>query len=102
MKYRVIKSHDEITVITEDGGIACIRDVDNGDEGAQSVTDYYQDRFDQVILDNDTIWDTVGQGKMYCEDWTTPFDDPAHVQDALQWLSVGDTYELDETIWKDF
>jgi len=104
MKYRVIKDGDEITVITEDGGIACIREVDELDEGdgRQAVTDCYQSRFDNKILESGNIWEILGEGKMYCEDWQTPFDNPDHIQDALEWLCMGCEFELDESIWKNF
>ena len=104
MKYRVIKDSEEITVILEDGGIACIREayeLDEGD-GRQSTTDYYQNRFDDETLESGELWETIGEGKMYYNDWTTPYDDPKHIWDALNWLCVGCEFELDESIWPNF
>ena len=103
MKYRVIRDSEEITVILEDGGIATIRDVDEDEDGRKSVTEYYQDRFTQEGLDScDGVWGEVGEGKMYCGDWKTEASDPAHIVDALNWLAVEETFELDESIWPDF
>tara|TARA_R110000772_G_scaffold5454_4_gene19494 strand:+ start:6226 stop:6543 length:318 start_codon:yes stop_codon:yes gene_type:complete len=105
MTYRVIKENDEITIITEDGGVACVRyadELDNGD-GRQAVTDYYQDRLTQEMIDSDIIWEQLGEGKMYCNDWTTSFDNHEHITDALQWLCpLCETWEYDTTIWKGF
>ena len=105
MKYRLMEYSDEIVVILEDGGIACIRDIDATDDmpDRQSTTDYYQTRFTQEDWDSqENIWEIVGEGKMYYNDWDTPFNDPKHIQDALEWLAVGESFELDETIWRDF
>ena len=104
MKYRVIKKDEELTIILADGGIACIRDVDDDSSGRQSTTDYYQSRFTQEMLDNNkNIWEEVGKGKMYYNDWTTPFDDPKHIEDALEWLCCDcNEFELDESIWEYF
>ena len=104
MKYRITKNNDEINVILEDGGIACIRDAEEVNPGdrRQSTTDYYQDRFNQEMLDRGDIWEKLGEGNMYYNDWITPFDDPKHIQDALEWLCINcnEGFELDETIWK--
>ena len=101
MKYRVIKGNEEIIVILEDGGVACIRDVYA--EDYKTVSDYYQDRFTQEMLDNENIWEELGEGKMYCAEWQVPFDSPELVQEALNWLCVWeDNFEVDESIWKDF
>lgn len=101
MKYRLIKDDEAIVVILGDGGIAEIHEADEIEEGdgRQSVTEYYQSRF--TMEDSGHVWDAVGEGKMYYNDWKTPFDDPAHVQDALEWLAVESDYELDESIWPD-
>ena len=104
MKYRIEHMGDELVVIVEDGGIACIRSVDELDEGdgRQTTIDYYQERLTQSMIDNDTIWEELGEGDMYYNDFKTPYTDPSHIQNALEWLCVGETnFEVDETIWKD-
>lgn len=103
MKYRTIVTKDETTVILEDGGIAVIRDIEESSmgDGRQSTTDYYQDRFTEETL-NDDLWETLGEGEMHYNDWQTPHDDPAHLKDALEWLSVGTTFEKDNSIWPNF
>ncbi len=102
IKYRTIKSDDNIVVITEDGGIADIHEAEpyEAEEYRQSTTEYYQDKFDIAdITSDESIWTIVGEGKMYYNDWVTSFTDPTHIQDALNWLAPGYTYELDESIW---
>jgi hypothetical protein len=106
MKYRLIETKgDSITVILEDGGIADIHYAEPYDDAPnrKSVTEYYQTRFTQEDLESDEeLWTILGEGKMYYNEWTTDYDDPAHVQDALNWLAVEETFELDESIWPDF
>ncbi len=106
MKYRITKNDEEVTVITEDGSIASIRYADELDEGDNrtAVTDYYQSRFTQEDIDSDdSIWEILGEGKMYYKDWyETDFDNPKLVQDALEWLCMECKFEEDETIWKGF
>ena len=108
MKYRTIESGgEEIFVITEDGGLACIMDKEgcSEDEKRLSSTEYYQERFTQEMLDaEESIFEQTEMcdGKMYWADWETPYTNPDHVQDALEWLCVGCEFELDETIWEDF
>ncbi len=106
MKYRTIESGgEEIFIITEDGGLACIMDKEEDDTNRQSSTEYYQERFTQEMLDSkESIFShpEMEYGKMYWADWDTPYDDPSHIQDALAWLCVGCQFELDETIWPSF
>jgi len=129
MKYRLIKTSNNIIVITADGGIADIHfaeELDAGD-GRQSTTEYYQTRFTEEDLHTDeSVWEAVAEGKAYYNFWKTPFDakselngiDPfawalpaithtpyhelEHVQDALVWLSDDIEFELDESIWPNF
>lgn len=105
MRYRLVESEDEIIVLLEDGGIACIREIGelDRDDGRQSTSDYYQTRMVQDMLDTDSVWDDVGEGKMYWEDWSTVFTNPKHVQHALEWLCVGDVeFIRDDSLWPDF
>ncbi len=105
MKYRTIIGKEDITVITEDGGIANIHYAEELDEGdkRKSVTEYYQARFTQEMLDSGAdIWEEVGEGNMYYNNWTCEYDDPTLIGDALKWLCVGCDFKEDETIWKDF
>ncbi len=105
MKYRLVKNEDEIIVIVEDGGIATIREVEELDEGdgRQATTDYYQDRLTKEMIADDDVWGNLGNGNMYWNDWKTPFNNPEHIVDALEWLCVGeDNFEVDENIWKEF
>lgn len=103
MKYKLLNTAiDEITVILEDGGVACIRGVEELDEGdgRQSTTDYYAVNLTDKFADMENVWDELGEGKMYYNDWITPYDDPAHIQEALRWLCVGEeNFTIDDTIW---
>jgi len=104
IKYRLIESEDEIIVILENGGVAEIREAEELDigDGRQSVTEYYQNRFTlQGTLSDEGIFGEVGEGKLYWNDWKTPFTDPAHIADALNWLAPGMNYVEDNTIWSE-
>jgi hypothetical protein len=102
MKYKTIRKDDIIIIITEDGGLAEIHyaeELDEGD-GRQSTTEYYQNRFtEEDLLSTESIWDILGEGKAYYNDWTTPFDDPNHIIDALNWLAIDESYQEDNSIW---
>jgi hypothetical protein len=101
MKYNVINEDDfgyEFNVVTEDGGVACIRYMD--EEDRKATTDYYQDR----ITDEKTwqdVWDNLGQGKMYYNDWKHGQADKGDlILEALNWLVVGETnWEKDPTLF---
>ena len=105
VKYRTIQDSDSITILLEDGGIADIREVEelNEGDGRKATTEYYQSRFTAEDLNSEEdVWTAVGEGKMYYNDWKTPFTDPAHLQDALNWLSIESEFEVDESIWPQF
>jgi hypothetical protein len=104
MKYRLIKTSDEITIVTEDGGVACIRQaeplsaLDDTCPNRQSTADYYQSRIDLVAFaefekanPGEGIYIFLGEGKMYYEDWDVPFDTPQPLADAMQWLVVDES-----------
>ena len=70
MKYRVIDGTEEITVVLEDGGIACIRETDDNGEGRTATTDYYGVRLTQELIDAGNIWESeLGEGDMWYNDW---------------------------------
>lgn len=105
ISYRTIKGDDNIVVILEDGGIADIRYAEPHEDepNRQSTTEYYQSRFTQDGIDSeDGVWEEVGEGNMYYNDWNTPFDDEAHIADALEWLAPSCAHVVDESIWPDF
>ena len=90
MKFRLIIKNDEVTVITEDGGVACIREAEDlsKDEPRIAVTDYYQSRLtDDESINADNVFECLAEGKMYCNDWeVVPFNSMTAVEDALAWL----------------
>lgn len=100
-RYRVLKNAEEIHVITDDGGIACIREVDAEEYAA--ITEYYQERFDAGMIESETLWEELGEGKMYCKEWQSGYETDKELQekveDALDWLCMGCEFELDESIW---
>lgn len=103
MKYKIVDHSEETHVVMEDGGIASIRLVDGEDYNC--IIDLYQDRMTQDMLDNDTLWDEVGEGKMYCEEMLLENENDLTeaIEFALDWLCpFCDEYEEDNDIWEDF
>ncbi len=104
MKYRLLnESNDEIVVIMEDGGVASISKADECEnDGTIAITEYYQARINEDT-DPDEVWEELGEGKCYHNQWTKEMCDnhldKRLVQDALEWLAVGETYERDDSIW---
>jgi hypothetical protein len=57
------KNDGELTVIMQDGGVASTYNPDD-----YYRTDYYQSRMTpETTLD--TVWEELGEGKMYTKDW---------------------------------
>jgi hypothetical protein len=56
----------ECVYISEEGGVACAHF--NGD---MIISEYYQDRLSKKDLQNNdlTIWEILGEGKMYGTEW---------------------------------
>ena len=109
-KFRLIETADEITLILEDGGIACIRQadplsaLDDTCPNRQSTADYYQRRintkdyaaFKDQYPDSD-IWTYLAEGKMYYDDWDVPFNSTKPFREALAWLG----YDILECVQDD-
>ena len=93
-QYRLIKDEDELTIITQDGGVACIRRTFPCDQFPRiAATDYYQMSLSDVdmskINDDHPIWEALAEGKMYYNDWEdSEWDSPELVNDALEWLGT--------------
>ena len=105
IKYRVILDGDDsIAVVLEDGGFAEVHSAEPLDTESKrkATTEYYQTKFTQSDIEsNEPIYEILGEGKMYYNDWDTEFTNPTHIQDMLEWLAPEHTYELDESIWPD-
>lgn len=104
MKYRLVVESDEITVIVEDGGIACIRKAEPIDnEPRTAVTDYYHTRI-KSIDPKDNLFEQLAEGDMSCKDWPTErFNSLEVIQDALEWLAVGNTdWEQDNNLFLEY
>lgn len=99
MKYR-INQHDEMEfdVIVEDGGVVSVY---HNDENQVSM--YYQERI-REDMDPDEIWETLGEGKTYRNDWPDGTSRDEIIRDALSWLVLPapESWELDESIWNQF
>jgi len=111
-KYRIIhnKAEKEIFVITEDGGVSIIREADDSD-GVRSLSEYYQTRITDIDIrrtiadpENNDVFCELDKGKIYIEEWETPYDDPDHITAALEWLCVGCDFKEDKKneIFPDF
>lgn len=103
IKYKLINEGDTIVVITDDGGCADIRAVEelSAGDGRQTTIELYQDHFtEEDLLSDEPLYEILGEGKMYYEDFTTPYTSEEHVKYALNWLTPSATeYVLDESIW---
>jgi len=91
MKFRVIldTENEELTVITEDGGVVCIRSAEMCDTVLRlATTDYYQTRITALKdATPENMWDLLSEGKMYTEDWTDKeYNNLDLIQDALNRL----------------
>ena len=108
IKFRVYEeSSEEIIIITEDGGVACIRDAEPIDDTDTRIatSEYYQSRITNDT-NTDNIFEELGEGTMYYNDWdeTECADhlDERLITDALEWLvcaTVGVEFVRDDTIW---
>lgn len=95
MKFMLIidTPSEEITVVTQDGGIACIRYAEPCSETPLRVatTDYYQTRITQLEDPTaDNVWELLAEGKMYANDWNKEYNSLELIQDALNWLCLGE------------
>ncbi|MDG1752829.1 MAG: hypothetical protein P8I03_14410 [Thalassotalea sp.] len=97
MKIQLLLTSDEVTIICEDGGIACIREAVPIDKDTPRIatSDYYQSRITDMdlslIVDNDDecidIWSLLAEGKIYHDDWEDkPFNSLFVINKALIWL----------------
>jgi hypothetical protein len=91
MKFRVIldTENEELTVITEDGGVACIRSAEMCDTALRlATTDYYQTRMTALKdATPNNMWDLLSEGNMYAKDWADKeYNNLDLIQDALHWL----------------
>lgn len=75
---------NDITILTQDGGIATIHKVEDED---RYLTTYYQNRCDATF--DDEMWDALSEGKVYHKDWYNKKEiDEDMIIDALEWLNV--------------
>ena len=97
MKYRILEySNTDFDLITEDGGIASI--YHNGDN---FISNYYQTRLTEID-ENEYIWEQLGEGKVYCKDWSQEDNKQSMINDALSWLVASSTpinWEIDNDLF---
>lgn len=81
-------SPNDITILTQDGGIATIHKVEDGEnEWGRYISTYYQDRCDATF--GEEMWDRLWDSKVYFKDWSNKTDiDQQMIDDALEWLNV--------------
>jgi len=109
MKFRIIfdDGENEITVITEDGGIACIREVEeiSSDEPRIAVTDYYQMRLTDVpSSETDELFEYLAEGQIFHNDWSdVKYNSLTAIEDALIWLCGAETdWEITDDLFPQF
>jgi len=92
-----ITPNTDFDVVLEDGGVATIRFM--YEEDREATTDYYQSRItDEKTWDK--VWENLGEGKMYYNDWTKAQSSmEALVTDALNWLGADKERVLDKTLF---
>jgi hypothetical protein len=103
MKIRIIQDKNEITVITEDGGIACIREADDmsPEEPRIAVTDYYQMKITDPSMTSENLFECLAEGKMYHKDWIdVKYNSLTAIEDALAWLCSAETsFEVSDDLF---
>lgn len=90
MKFRIIVEKDELTIITQDGGIVCIREAEpiSEDEPRTAVTDYYHKKLTEEGINRDNVFEVLAEGSMQANDWPQiSFNDLDLIKDALRWLN---------------
>ena len=105
MKFRIIFEPDELTILTEDGGIACTRAAMPINEGVPrgSVSDIYAGVVTEEGIDSDNVFEMLSEHLMYHEDWETePFNSLSVIKHALEWLSPEEeSWELVDDLFTD-
>lgn len=109
MKFRLLvdENEKELTVLTEDGGIACIREADDisPNEPRIATTDYYHIRITELeSATPENLFDLLGEGMMSCNDWADDqYNSLILIQDALSWLSPTEVeWNLCDSIFSEF
>jgi hypothetical protein len=89
MRYAKQKTGNEMTIVTEDGGVVTVHH-----NGTHMITTYYQDRVEQF---DENMWEELDSSKQYLHDWKGKQEvDDEIVQDALEWLSPMDNDFVEE------
>jgi len=99
MKYRLIKrGKNDVDVITEDGGIACIY---HNEENM--VTMYYQMNLNEVDP-KEELWEQLGYSKAYIKDWEDDMEVEVLIKNALNWLVFPEpqSWEIDNSIFSNY
>ncbi len=112
MKFRLVldPNEPEITVITEDGGIACIRQAEDigpsPEEKRIAVSDYYDTRIpDLTDCNRDNLFECLAEeATIYHDDWKDkPYNDLSVIYEALNWLCpAAESWELVNDLFTDF
>jgi len=95
MKVQLIIESDELTIITENGGIACSREAEplSETEPRVSTVDLYEMPLTEIdvesLTDEHNVWCALGEGNMYYEDFEKQkFNSYNVITFMLEWLGV--------------
>ncbi|WP_210498453.1 hypothetical protein [Vibrio crassostreae] len=107
MEFRIVHEQDEIIVVTESGGVACIRQAENiNGETRTATTDYYTTRLTEVAdADSDNLFDVLAEGQMFADDWeSVAYNSLEAITAALNWLSspTAPSWELVDDLFPQF
>jgi hypothetical protein len=112
MKFRLLldPSEPEITIVTEDGGIACIRQAEDmgpsPEEKRIAVSDYYSVRIPALTdCNSQNLFECLAEeATIYHDDWKDkPYNDLSVIQTALDWLNPNEeNWELVNNLFVDF
>ena len=80
-KVTVTHEHDEYVIMTENNGVAVVRQIESG-----MTTEYYKRRAN-TDLSNDEMWEELLEGEVVYKNWNGAYDLTMEmIRDAVAWL----------------
>lgn len=101
-KYRLFDvTSTSYSILMQDGGVAC---VELHEDDGYVYAELYQSRLDINDLNQQNIFDTLGIGKMYRDDYydITDINNKTILANTLSWLAVFATFQHDPNLHNDF
>ena len=88
MKFRIIQEPDELTIVTEKGGVVCIRSAEPVNNIPRTAaTDYYHKVISEDGMNSNNVFEKLAEGDMESTDWSSEkFNSVVVIHDALFWL----------------